>query len=136
MNKELFRLHHGAWLRASSELLQAVQQRVQADDHLRRQAIILEGARMLASRRQQSAEENMRKAALDEFARNQADVVGEMVRHRTVQILSSALAAKVAAGKLEQEKEALDRQRFRAACARTSDAFAHHTFAAVGAVST
>ena len=54
------------------------------------QAILLEDARMLALRRKEIAEESMRKASLEGFARNQADMAREVVRHHAVQVIYSS----------------------------------------------
>ena len=53
------------------------------------QAILFEDARMLALRRKEIAEESMRKASLEGFARNQADMAREVVRHHAIQVIYS-----------------------------------------------
>jgi len=136
VERALMRLHEGAWLQASHERMQAVQQRVRQERLLQRQAVAVEQARITAERRQEAAQELARKESLAAFARDQADMARAAVRLRTVQVLTNEKAAIHEAGKLVREHQAFERQRLNVACDGMKSAFAALTHNSIRAITT
>jgi len=136
LEQELQRLHEGAWLDASHEIMQAVRNRVAYSLRQQRQALVLEQACSKAQERSQAARLLARKAALETFAQDQAEMAQTAVRIRTYQVMTSDKAAAQRCAELERERHAMGRQRMLRAMEQMRAGYSHQTYLARSSLST
>lgn len=136
LEQELQRLHEGAWLDASHEIMQAVRNRVAYSKRQQRQTQVLEQARAKAQERHVASQLLARKAALETFAQDQAEMAKAAVHLRTYQVLTSDRAAAQSYGQLERDRHDAAKQRMLRAMEHMRAGYAHQTYLARSALST